>query len=77
MKEFRPIKVCCHAGYRGEEYPKSLEWENVGLEILKVEKCWLEPGFRYFQVKCKGDGRFLLRCREVDSQWEGQLFSQI
>ncbi|MBN2428444.1 MAG: hypothetical protein JXK94_08915 [Deltaproteobacteria bacterium] len=77
MKEFQPLKVFCHAGFRGEEYPTAFEWDNTRLEIEEIEKRWLEPEWRYFQVKCKKGRCFLLRFREVDSQWQGQLFSRI
>ncbi len=77
MKEFKSTIVSCHAGYRGEEYPKSFIWDNETVEITKIEKCWLEPGFRYFKVKSAGEDCFQLRYSEIELQWEGQLLSRI
>ena len=72
MKGYQPISVFCHAGFQGEEYPKSFIWGNTRLDIQKIEKRWREPGFRYFQVKSVEGQFFLLRCREIDFQWEGR-----
>jgi hypothetical protein len=75
VQPFQPVKVFCHAGYRGEEYPKSFQWETNRVEIEEVEKCWLEPDFRFFLIKSKGGRRFLLRCREMDSQWQAMALA--
>lgn len=71
MEEFQSITVFCHAGYRGEEYPKMFTWKNQTVEVKNIEKRWLEPGFRFFRV-INGEGTvFLLRCREQNLGWEG------
>jgi hypothetical protein len=76
LKEFQPISVFCHAGYRGEEYPKSFVWENTRLVIEKIERRWLEPGFRYFEVKSAEGRFFLLRFSEIEPRWEGRVLNQ-
>jgi len=75
MEGYQPLRVFCHAGHRGEEYPTAFEWESARVGIEAIEKRWLEPGWRYFQVKSKAGGRFLLRFREVDGQWQGRLLN--
>jgi hypothetical protein len=76
MEEFKSTTVFCHAGYRGEEYPKSFIWDNETVEVKKIAKRWLEPGFRLFQVISGAGELYLLRCRNQDLRWEGRTLSR-
>jgi len=41
----------------------------VEYEVEEIEKAWVEPGKRYFQVKTKDNRRFRLCYNEPEDRW--------
>ena len=63
------LKVRCYSGHTYAEEPRSFEWEGVKYEVEEIEKTWVEPGERYFQVKTRDNKRFKLCYDERGDQW--------
>jgi len=63
------LQVNCYSGYTYAERPKSFLWEGVEYDIEEIEKEWLEPGERHFQVRTGGNKLFQLCYNEIYNQW--------
>ena len=63
------LKVNCYSGHTYAEEPRSFEWEGMEYEVEEIEKAWVEPGNRYFQVRTKDNKRFRLSYNEAQDQW--------
>ena len=63
------LKVKCYSGHTYAERPVSFIWEGIEYEVAEIEKTWLGPGERFFQVKTKDNKLFQLRYNETEKQW--------
>jgi len=63
------LKVSCYSGQTYAERPVSFRWEGVEYEVEEIEKEWLEPGERHFQVRTKDKKLFRLCYNEAQEQW--------
>ena len=63
------LKVKCYSGHTYAERPKSFQWEDKEYEVQEIEKAWLEPGERHFQVRTKDNKTFRLCYNEAKDQW--------
>ena len=63
------LKVNCYSGHTYAERPESFVWEGVEYEVAEIEKAWLEPGERRFQVRTKDNKLFQLCYNERYKQW--------
>ena len=63
------LKVNCYSGHTYAEEPRSFEWEGVEYEVEEIEKAWVEPGKRYFQVRTKDNRLFRLCYNEAEERW--------
>ncbi len=63
------LKVNCYSGHTYAERPKSFEWEGVEYKVEEIEKAWVEPGEKHFQVKTRDNIRFTLCYNEAKDQW--------
>ena len=64
------IKVKCYSGHTFAERPKAFTWQGVEYEVEKVEREWLEPGERHFQVRTGGSKLFKLCYNEAKDSWQ-------
>jgi len=69
MEGFDNIKVNCYSGYTYAERPASFWWEGIEYEVKEIEKEWLEPGERHFQVHTVDNKLFQLCYNETDDYW--------
>ena len=67
--ELNNLKVKCYSGQTYAERPKSFLWEDIEYEVEEIEKEWLEPGERHFQVRTKAHKLFQLCYNETQDQW--------
>ncbi|HEX74188.1 MAG TPA: hypothetical protein G4N93_03475 [Dehalococcoidia bacterium] len=67
--ELNNLKVNCYSGHTYAEEPRSFVWEEVKYEVEEIEKAWLEPGERYFQVRTRDNKLFRLCYNEAEDQW--------
>ena len=62
-------KVNCYSGHTYAERPQSFRWEDKSYQIAEIERTWLEPGRRCFQVRSSDNQHFRLFYDEVDRYW--------
>jgi hypothetical protein len=67
--EWNSPKVRCYSGQTYAQRPRSFWWEGVEYEVEAIEKEWLEPGERHFQVRTKAHKLFQLCYNETQDQW--------
>ena len=63
------LKVNCYSGHTYAERPRSFLWQGMEYEVEEIEKEWLEPRERFFQVRTKDNKLFQLCYNEVNDQW--------
>jgi hypothetical protein len=63
------LQVICYSGYTYAERPRSFRWEGRDYEFEQIEKAWLEPGKRYFQVRSKDNKKSRLCYDEKEQKW--------
>ena len=63
------VIVNCYSGHTYAERPRSFRWEGVKYEVEEIEKAWLEPGERHFQVRTSDNKLFQLCYHEIEKQW--------
>ena len=63
------LKVNCYSGHTYAQRPQFFEWQGVEYEVEEIERAWLEPGERHFQVSTKDNKLFRLCYNEVEQQW--------
>ncbi len=63
------LKVNCYSGHTYAERPRSFRWGGVEYEVEEIEKTWLEPGERHFQVRTRDNKLFQLCYYEKEEQW--------
>jgi len=63
------LKVNCYSGQTYAEEPRSFQWQGVEYEIEEIEKAWLEPGERHFQVRTRDNKLFQLCYNERKQEW--------
>jgi hypothetical protein len=62
-------KVKCYSGQTYAERPRSFIWQGVEYEVEEIEKQWLEPGERHFQVRTRDNKLFQLCYNETQDRW--------
>ena len=63
------LKVNCYSGHTYAEEPRSFEWEGAEYEVVEVEKVWVGPGVRHFQVRTRDNKLFQLCYNEKEDRW--------
>ena len=63
------LEVSCYSGHTYAERPRSFRWGGVEYEVEEIEKAWLEPGERHFQVRTRDKKRFRLGYHEAEHRW--------
>ncbi len=63
------LKVNCYSGHTYAERPKSFLWQGTEYEIEKIEKEWLEPAGKCFQVRTGDNKLFQLCYNEIVKEW--------
>jgi len=62
-------KVNCYSGHTYAEEPRSFTWQGIEYEVEEIERAWLEPGERHFQVRTNDNKIFRLCYNEARDQW--------
>lgn len=68
------VRVECYAGYKGEERPVRIAFEEHVLEVAEVEDRWYAPGATYFRVQVAGGDRYVLRHDDAQDSWTLSAF---
>ncbi|THB69096.1 MAG: hypothetical protein D6E12_05235 [Desulfovibrio sp.] len=67
---FVPVHVECYAGYRGEQTPRRIHFQEQTVRVEKVLDQWVEPEHRYFKVRTEDGATWLLRVAHGSLSWE-------
>jgi hypothetical protein len=67
--EWNNLRVKCYSGQTYAQRPRPFLWKEVEYEVEVVEKEWLEPGERHFQVRTRDNKIFQLCYNETQDQW--------
>lgn len=70
------IEVECHAGYRGEETPRTLLLGSRRIQVQRVLDQWLAPDHRYFKVLGDDDHTYIVRHDAASGAWELTMFQR-
>jgi hypothetical protein len=63
------LKVNCYSGHTYAEEPRSFQWQGIDYEVKEIERAWLEPGERHFQVRTRDNKHFQLCYNETEREW--------
>ena len=66
----KSIRVECHAGYRGEETPRTFFVGKRKVEVMEIIDRWLAPDHRYFKVQGNDGDVYVLRHDVQLEHWE-------
>ncbi|HEY7532794.1 MAG TPA: hypothetical protein VH681_08480, partial [Nitrospiraceae bacterium] len=70
------VRVECSSGPQGEEVPRAFFIGNRRIEVVEVLDCWPGRDHRYFKVRERDGGLFILRHDALSGEWEITLFEQ-
>ncbi len=70
------ISVDCHAGYRGEERPVRLHFDDRSIGVEEVLDQWLALDHRYFKVIGEDRDLYILRHDTEEDRWELILYQR-
>ncbi|MGZ5000044.1 MAG: hypothetical protein ACXV7F_07060 [Methylomonas sp.] len=70
------IRVACYAGYRGEEEPRRLWFDDRSVEVMEILDRWLAPDHRYFKLRGDDDYIYIVRNDPKTGQWELTMFDR-
>lgn len=75
MNDNLTIRVSCYAGYRGEETPRRIEFDDRSIEVTAVLDRWTAPEHRYFKCRCADGGIYIVRHDVSADRWELTMFN--
>ena len=70
------IHVACHAGYKGEETPRSIRFDSRKITVKSVLDQWLAPDHRYFKLLGDDNAIYIIRHDTASHGWELAFFEQ-
>lgn len=68
------ITVECYAGYRGEETPRRLLFDQRAVEVDQVIDQWHGDNYRYFKVLGSDRATYILRHDLDEHSWETTMY---
>ncbi len=68
------LRVECYAGYKGDERPLRVYFNELPAEVTAIEDRWYSPGFTYFRVLMSTGERYVLRHQEAQDLWTLEAF---
>jgi hypothetical protein len=63
------VEVICYSGYAADEEPRAVIVAGRRVEVLAIERRWLEPETRFFVVRNEDGTRCLLRQDVTTGTW--------
>lgn len=70
------IRVACYAGYRGEEEPRRIWFDDRKVEVAEILDRWLAPDHRYFKIRGDDGCTYIIRHDPSAERWELTLFDR-
>jgi hypothetical protein len=68
------IVVKCYSGQRVDETPRSIQFDAMTVEIMKIQDRWISTDHRYFKVLGDDDAVYIIRQDTVSLDWELTYF---
>lgn len=75
MEAQDPVRVRCYSGGMYAERPESFEWKWLMVEVVGIDRAWLEPGERHFRVATDVGAVFDLCYSEGNDRWSAVVVS--
>jgi hypothetical protein len=76
MIELIPIEVECHSGYKADEYPKCIIWDDKRFDVAEIADRWYQgdtnpefPVSNYFKVLTADGGHYIIKHELTDDKW--------
>jgi len=70
------IEVKCYSGYRGEETPRFILFDDKEIQVNKILDMWLAPDHRYFKLLGSDEGVYIIRYDVEGCFWELTFFQE-
>jgi hypothetical protein len=70
------IAVECHAGYKGEETPRTLVLGARRIQVVAVLDQWLAPDHRYFKLRGDDGDTYIVREDSSSREWMLSAFQR-
>ena len=64
------IKVKCYSGYRGEEIPRSIFFNDKEIHVNQILDMWLAPDHRYFKLSDSDENVYIIRHDTEKCFWD-------
>jgi hypothetical protein len=68
------IRVECYAGYKAEETPRRLIFDDRTIDVADVIDQWLAPDHRYFKLRGADGATYIIRHDVAAERWELVMF---
>jgi hypothetical protein len=68
------IRVECYAGYKSEETPRRLIFDDRTIEVADVIDQWLAPDHRYFKLRGADGATYIIQHDVAAGRWELVMF---
>jgi len=69
------VRVECYAGHRADAEPRHLYIGAREVVVTEIIDRWLDPRHRYFKLRGKDGGIYLLRHDTIADSWEMTLYN--
>jgi hypothetical protein len=63
------LRVNCYSGHTYAERPLSFRWDDKEYQVEEIERAWVEPGKRCFQMRTGDNKTFKLCYNEITTEW--------
>ena len=70
------IKVRCYSGYKGEQTPRSILFNDKEIQVNEILDMWLAPDHRYFKFSDSDDEIYIIRHDTEGCFWELTFFQE-
>jgi len=70
----RRVHVECYSGFKADERPLRIQFQEGFQEVAEVEDKWYSPGGTFFRVRLVSGERYVLRHVEGQDTWVIEAF---
>lgn len=70
------IRVASYAGYRGEQEPLRLWFDDRAVEVSEILDRWIAPDHRYFKMLGDDGCTYIIRHDTRTERWELTMFDR-
>jgi hypothetical protein len=70
------IRVECYAGYRGDETPRRIFFDERSVEVTEVVDQWTGSDHRYVKILGSDGATYILRQDMLNYTWEMTMYER-